>query len=265
MESAQQRNDTSDAIIERKVDIGDRYLTLIEMGQGQPTVILEGNLGSSHTSWSTLQPALAAFTHVISYNRAGQGTSHPATSPRTCQHMVDDLSALLQNAQLPGPYILVGHAFGAMNSLLYAHQHPTTTAAVVLLDPMHPDWQQRMRDTLPEPIVGEDAEITRFRHHFVTEVEDPTTNAECAHFQNCNEQIRAIDSIGDIPLVIISAAEPGLPLPYAQLWKSLQKEFLSLSPNSTLITAQESGPEIQDDQPQLVSNTISHIIRGLQQ
>jgi len=46
----------------------------------------------------------------------------PADTPRTAQDAVDDLTRLLTNAELDGPYVLVGHSFGGHVVRLFAAQ-----------------------------------------------------------------------------------------------------------------------------------------------
>jgi pimeloyl-ACP methyl ester carboxylesterase len=45
------------------------------------------------------------------------------------------LHALLTNAGLPGPYVLVGHSAGGMHTQVYAGQYPADVAGLVLVDP----------------------------------------------------------------------------------------------------------------------------------
>jgi pimeloyl-ACP methyl ester carboxylesterase len=61
-----------------------------------------------------VQSAVATFTRVFSYDRAGLGQSDPAPTPRTVQAMVDDLHALLSAAAIAPPYLLVGHSMSGL-------------------------------------------------------------------------------------------------------------------------------------------------------
>src|SRR5687768_13073305 len=93
---------------EKLVDVGGRCLYIKCMGEGSPTVILEHGMATESGSWATVQQAVAQFTRVCAFDRAGRGTSDPAPTPRTSQDMAADLHALMTNAHVPGPYILVG-------------------------------------------------------------------------------------------------------------------------------------------------------------
>src|SRR5262249_32467555 len=79
------------------------------------------------------------FTRVISYDRAGLGWSDPPTAPLTMSRLVGDLRALLNAAEMPPPYILVGHSFGALIVRAYAARYPDHAAGLLLVDPLRPE------------------------------------------------------------------------------------------------------------------------------
>lgn len=116
------------------VDVGGYTLHLISMGEGSPTVVLDSGLGHTSLIWSLVQPEVATFSRVCSYDRAGYGWSDPGPLPRTSQQIIKELHTLLAQAHIPGPYVLVGHSFGGLNMYLYAVQYPEEVAGLVLID-----------------------------------------------------------------------------------------------------------------------------------
>ena len=73
-------------------------------------------LGEGLDAWTKAQTQVAAFTRVCAYDRAGVGKSGPGPKPRTSQQMVTEVRAMLKQAQIDGPYVLVGHSFDAGTS-----------------------------------------------------------------------------------------------------------------------------------------------------
>jgi pimeloyl-ACP methyl ester carboxylesterase len=116
------------------VDVGGYRLHINSTGYGGPTVILDAGLTGWSLDWSWVQPKVAKFTRVCSYDRAGYGWSDTGPVPRDSRQMVRELHALLEKAGVPGPYVLVGHSFGGYNVRLFAHEYPTETAGIVLVD-----------------------------------------------------------------------------------------------------------------------------------
>ena len=84
---------------EMLVDVGGRSLYIRCRGEGSPTVILEHGMATESDSWAEVQEAVAQFTSVCAFDRAGRGKSDPAPKPRTSEDMVADLHTLLANAR----------------------------------------------------------------------------------------------------------------------------------------------------------------------
>lgn len=118
----------------RLVSVGDHRLHIHETGDGSPSVVLDAALGGSCLSWAHVQPEVARFTRVCSYDRAGMGWSDGGPEPRTALRTAEELHALLHNAAVPGPYVLVGHSFGGFTARLFATKYPGEVAGLVLID-----------------------------------------------------------------------------------------------------------------------------------
>jgi pimeloyl-ACP methyl ester carboxylesterase len=123
----------------RLVDIGGHRLHIWCNGSGTPAVILETGLGGSSADWGFVQPEVATFTTVCSYDRAGMGYSVPGPSPRTMARIVRELTQLLDGAGVPCPVVLVGASIGGLAVRLFASEHPDRVAGLVLVDASHED------------------------------------------------------------------------------------------------------------------------------
>ncbi len=252
------------------IDVGSRQLFITCMGEGSPTVILEAGMGAGHSTWAGVQPSLARITHVCSYDRAGMENSDPASTPRTIQDVVKDLHTLLSQAEVPGPYILVGHSFGGLHVRLYANQYPDEVVGIMLIDAVHEEWWTRAAALLPPASADESERLRGFRAFLEDQAGDPTTNAEGIDIPASAAQIRAAGSLGDLPLVVLTAGQPdvlapGLPSDLEarliQLMQTdLQAELAALSSRNIHILAQESGHVIHKDQPELVVRSIGLLL-----
>jgi pimeloyl-ACP methyl ester carboxylesterase len=123
------------------VDVGGFRLHIQCAGEGVPSIILDAALGGSSLSWSLVQPELATLSRVCSYDRGGFGWSDAGPMPRTAGRIADELRMLLDRAGVPPPFLPVGHSFGGLVALIFAHRFRSETAALVLVDPAHAeDW-----------------------------------------------------------------------------------------------------------------------------
>ncbi|HZQ52879.1 MAG TPA: alpha/beta hydrolase [Bryobacteraceae bacterium] len=118
-------------------------------GSGSPTVVLESGLGLSSIGWVRIQPEIAKFARVCSYDRAGYGWSDRAQGRRTSLQLAKELKALLESAGEKGPYILVGPSFGGFIIRVYTGLYPADVAGLVFLDASHEDQQHRIDEIVP--------------------------------------------------------------------------------------------------------------------
>jgi pimeloyl-ACP methyl ester carboxylesterase len=126
------------------IDVGGYKMHLDCYGHGRPTVLLEAGLNDFSVQWARVQPAVAQFTRICAYDRAGLGWSDPSPHPRTSATMVKELYALLNKAGVTGPYVLVGHSFGGINMRLFARQYPDPVMGMVLVDSAHEEQAARI-------------------------------------------------------------------------------------------------------------------------
>jgi pimeloyl-ACP methyl ester carboxylesterase len=125
----------------RLIDVSGHKLHLYETGSEGPAVILEAGISASSLNWRTVQSEIAKFARVCSYDRAGLGWSELCRQPCTPSALADQLYSLLHLAEVPGPYILVGHSFGALIVRAFAAKHPDVTVGLILVDPLDPaEW-----------------------------------------------------------------------------------------------------------------------------
>jgi pimeloyl-ACP methyl ester carboxylesterase len=118
----------------RLIDIGGRNLNMYCMGSGSPAVVFDAGFEDWAPAWATIQPTVATWTRACSYDRAGSGFSDPGPLPRSSLRIAQDLYTALHKAGIKGPYVLVGHAFGSFNTRIFADQHMSEVAGLVLVD-----------------------------------------------------------------------------------------------------------------------------------
>jgi pimeloyl-ACP methyl ester carboxylesterase len=284
------------------VDVGGYKMHIHCTGQGSPTVILASGMSDFSVSWAYVQPEVAKYTRVCSYDRAGMGWSEPSPYPRTVSAMVEELHTLLANAGVEGPYVMVGHSMGGMLARVYAHNYPDEVIGMALVDSLHEErpvrlpeiakandemiGQFRMFDLLsstgimalaPQSIPNRgfpDDAYAQYRAILATTSFFETAIAESNAIEESCADVRAlrITSFGDMPLIVLSEGHEDTGTLFSdaenqKIWKELQieqTELTALSSNSKHIIAEQSGPFIQLDQPELVIDAIRELLDAIQ-
>jgi len=156
----------------RLVDVGGWRLHLNCTGEArasQPTVILEAGKGDFSVEWSLVQPGVAKFARVCSYDRAGDGWSDLGPHPRTFHQIVYELHTLLDKAGVKPPLVLVGHSYGGWLVRLYTSTYPADVAGMVLVEA----GADNPRRLLPDGKVGYSSDLATGRPIPAVKVSNP--------------------------------------------------------------------------------------------
>jgi pimeloyl-ACP methyl ester carboxylesterase len=288
------------------VDIGGYRLHLFCEGTGSPTVVMESGSGDSSLDWELIRPEITQITRTCVYDRAGLGWSDLSPRPRTAESIMEELHTLLTDAAIAGPYVLVGHSIGGAYVRLYAHRYPQDVAGMVLVDSSHEEQSLRFPAAYvefskkfaqqqisqldfykffvamgvaaldPSLVPASDKLPLATRETYQALFADPkvleTIIAETKAAESNLAQVGAarITTLGNIPLVVLSAGRHDLP-PGAnissevlqqveQVWQQLQIELTRLSPQGKQVLVPQSGHFIQLEQPQLVIDAIDQVV-----
>jgi pimeloyl-ACP methyl ester carboxylesterase len=284
------REDASLAPPGRLIDIGSYRLHLYCSGSGSPTVILDFGLDGSYLDWFYVQPQVAQFARVCSYDRAGYGWSDPSPKSRLPSIMSDELHRLLEGAGEEPPYIVVGHSFGAFDVRMYAQRFADEIAGVVLVDGSHPDellpfyWQKKvwirwMQLTMPFGLPrwrgwcgGGPPQAGPVRQAIGCRSKPFATHyAQWSAFPASAQEVRSLGTLGNLPLIVISRdpdrapENPDDPVfeKREQHWWKLQHSLTELSTNTTQIIAKGSGHSIPSARPDVIVAAVRTMVENL--
>jgi pimeloyl-ACP methyl ester carboxylesterase len=257
------------------VDIGGHRLHLWCTGDGAPAVILDAGLGGTSAGWGFVQPDVAQFTRVCSYDRAGMGYSDSGPSPRTARRIANELAELLARSGIAGPIVLVGESIAGFNLRVFAADHPAQTAGLVLVDASHEDDAHEvpgMARFVPllsatgifrllgvsfgqpieslAPSVRPFARATMFRASGYQAAAD-----EIIHIRETVSEVRSSRRRLTIPVLVVTGARGA-----DENWRRLQQDQASLSERGCLITAEQAGHVVAIDQPAIIVDAIRTVV-----
>jgi pimeloyl-ACP methyl ester carboxylesterase len=268
------------------VDVNGRNMHINCIGNKSPTIILDSGAGGFSLEWRNIQYSLAQYARVCAYDRAGYGWSEMGPLPRTTKRIAHELHTLLENAEIPGPYIIVGHSFGGFTAQYFARYFDDEIAGLVLVDSSHDEQVYRLPENGKNVVrrsLHQDRsnKVTKavLHEHFPEEEAEVaqqlmqrwsamlTWREEMANYALSARQLRDLHRgpILEIPIVVLSRGKRVWPdTPYGDAmeaaWKELQNELNYMSSKSTHIIAENSGHVIHLDEPRLVVDAIHNVL-----
>lgn len=244
-----------------RMSIDDHSLEVVRAGSGPYTLIFESGFGTDYKVWGQVASEMAKEQTVVLYSRAGTGQSDPVKDPGP-ERAVADLAGLVEKAGLRGPFILVGHSYGAFVIRGFAASHPDQVRGMVFVDPAHEQLMKELARVSPEK-AARDQEI---QQGFVPE-----------RFRVENEQINRIFETGrlpdfgklpDVPVMVLTSVQerprPELFLHEPEgiaVWRQLHTRFFSQFSSGAHWVTPNSGHNIHREEPQLVAGAIRQVIR----
>ena len=279
---------SADGAIAETVEVNGRSIHFECKGTGSPTVVLQSGYGNAGDIWSltdttspAVAPALAKTNRVCTYDRPGSmitttragGTltladtaqrsrSDSAPMPRDPTDVVTELHDLLAAADVPGPYVLVGHSLGGTFDLLYARTYPYEVSALVIVDSPLPPSRELLRADLWEKIntLGPpDPSLV------------PGYELETYNLDTLFEEVDAAGALPDIPVVVVRRGAPKMnddPVPEsgsiaaaeidatsAAQWEG-QAAWAASVPGAKVITVPDTTHYVQNQRPDAVVEAI---------
>lgn len=120
------------------VDAGGFKLFMVKKGNAKGyTVLMEDGMCGSGLRWNSLDDSIALDHTVITYSRAFIGKSGKGNPDRQPANVVSELKTALNNAGIPGPYILIGYSLGGHYTKAFARAFPNEVKGILLIDPLN--------------------------------------------------------------------------------------------------------------------------------
>lgn len=260
----------------RFINIGFQTMYVDCLGENKPTIIVDVGIAASSASWYKIAKELSKNTRICLYDRAGYGWSDSGRGERTTATIVHELKLLVKRAEIPGPYIIVGHSFGGFTARYFAAKFPEDVAGLVLVDSSHPEQIYRLSaldNQGKKPLItGRDAnapaDFSEFERkwYFLNSSRKATfaQMAELKYFKQSAYQVKHSGPLKDIPIAVLSRGIAQLPelngVSLENEWLDMQKDLLNLSKNSWHSIIHNSGHNIYEEAPAKIIENILEVI-----
>ena len=284
------------------VDVGaGRRLQLDCRGNGSPTVVLESGLDAyGSLAWAAVHDSIARTSRVCAYSRAGIMWSDPPSGPFDARNAARDLHAALLASSEAAPWVMVGHSIGGPYVMIFTQLFAAEVKGIVFVDASHPAqfaayakaigtsllpsatvprigsalaWTGLVR-LLPAPpnppswprIVGavSRAFLSTSLGALTSELQAIPTTLELAG---------TIRSLGDRPLVVLTAMRPDEPADLTQMgltrdqgakrlaaWRALHDDEATWSIRGRNVLVADASHYIQFLRPDLVIGAVRDVV-----
>ena len=236
-------------------DVGGRKLNLRCYGSGSPVVVFEAAHTVDSSAYLNLARQVGDVTQACAYDRANLGLSDPRSGSRDGLDVVTDLTALLAAAKVSGPYVLVGHSFGGVLTLLYAAERPDDVLGLVLLDAAHPDTEAEFATLIP----------SRDRRRFNA----ADQRREPLDLDAASAQLHArLGNLPHVPMTVVTATRfDDLPPDWPRrkmkrVWLRHQKEYAAMIPGARQVMADTHQHDIWVVDPLPVIEEIKAVVQA---
>jgi pimeloyl-ACP methyl ester carboxylesterase len=238
-------------------------------------------------------PAVARFTRVCAYDRPGTiatytvndssdeglpasdagyvpSRSDPVPQPRTVTDLVDDLHALLVAAGVPGPYLMVGQSLGGLVVRLYTATYPDDVVGMVLVDPFPEQLETQLTPAQWQLLMKFNVDFGGDTLQTIPGYGPLETVPYASGFPAMRQA--AASPLRPMPLAVLSHGIPFAvteeqlgfaPAIFEQASLRAYRELAALVPDGRLYIATESGHDIHQDQPAVVTEAIREVVEGV--
>jgi pimeloyl-ACP methyl ester carboxylesterase len=205
-------------------------------------IIWESGSGGDSIAWDATRGALE--TRTCAYDRRNVGLSEQVPGRSTAIDAIEDLHGLLQAADVDPPYVLAGHSFGGLLSLLYAGTYPDEVAGIVLVDATLPlEWALDPPETIPEVKIELNSNDERIDFYGA----GPTTDA-------------VLDSLPHVPITYMFALQQDYPKEWEEgAYFAALRRFVRSLPEGKLVKF-DTDHFMLDNIPADVADQIQQVV-----
>lgn len=271
-------------------------------GEGGPTVVLESGmdpLGSM--SWTLQHDRMALLTRTCAYDRAGIAWSDTGPRPRDGERIASELHETLTRAGETGPFVLVAQSMGGPYARIFAGRYADRIAGIMLVESSHPEQFDRLpknESFSPPPDILIRAmpllreigvvrllmqEELRFKSlpadrqqalFAVSAGSMATVLSEFGQITKTLAQANAVQSFGDLPLIVLSSAEPPdasrIPDMHQDdvdaghaIWLEMQQELAGLSSRGTYLPIPDASHYMQLSNTDVIVEALKSLLQQI--
>lgn len=217
------------------------------LGSGGPVLVMISGLGDDMTSFQAVAAELSKDSTVILYDRAGYGGSARAPGARDAEAIDRELSAMLPQTGVKGPYILLGHSLSGQYAEYYAARHPDQVAGLILEEARPADFTHQCQAAGVKMCMAPSLLMAFL---------PSGAKAELAAAPATEAQVEAIGPVRGKPVLVLSRPLGANASPFDAAWAAGQARLAARYPGARHLIAAKSGHYLHVDQKDWFVTTV---------
>jgi pimeloyl-ACP methyl ester carboxylesterase len=214
-------------------------------------------------TWKDMQPAATEISTTFMYDRPGLGRSEPTPAARDARTMAVELRALLREANVQPPFVIVGHSLGAWIGGVFAHQYSKEIAGMVLVDPAYRETRLRAALSETDWTIREKALL-----QYATAMSD-AQRREKAALEVSGDQAFGAFPMPAVPVVLLSGTKINAAFPSSSVERDVKlkdhREWAARAGRIEHLIVDHARHYIQNEAPEDVIAAIESVVARARQ
>ena len=273
-----------------KLSTGNTHI--FSKGNGTNTVVFTSGYGvtSPYCDYYKLQENVSKFSKTVVFERYGYGFSDNVEYDANIDTIVENLRQSLKASGHTPPYVIVSHSMAGLEALRFAQLYPKEVKGIVMIDALNPWFIEHKKKTSiisirflqilkytgilrlltltpyfknKLQINNMDDEINRIKKAlFIRNFWNEDMITELKNLSsNCTKVLDKSQSIGDIPLIILTAEnEKNFSKEEKAAWVNTQKDLITWSSRSKQVFVKGADHFIHHTHQDVVLIAIKEIL-----
>lgn len=239
----------------RTAIVDSHHVAFRVIGSGRPALVMMSGLGDGMDTFDEVAAELGKTRTVIVYDRAGYGGSERGPGPRDAEAAARELSGVLAQSGVAGPYVLSGHSLGGLFAEYYAAKHPEEVAALVLEESRPADFTRRCEESVRWSMCAPPSWLVWFMPKGARD--------EAAALSRATYQVESSTPMHNKPVLVMSrATERERKHSFNTVWAEAQSGLAARYPGSRHLT-RESGHYLHREQREWFVASVQAFLSGV--
>lgn len=234
---------------------GEHSIAYRVLGSGGSAIVMIAGLGDGMASFKDVARELSKSSTVIVYDRAGYGASGTVHGLADAAAADRDLSNMLLQSGVAGPYVFVGHSLGGLFAEYFAAKHPEQVSGLILEESRPTDFTRRC----------ELAEAGQCKPPaFLVKLMASGAQSEFAALDATVAEVEQVTPVREKAVLVVSRPTAADARPFDRLWSQCQEDLTLRYAAARHLVAPGGGHYVHQDETAWFVESVRKFVTGIE-